>query len=73
MLTIKSDDVPGRAKAYEAIIKTEPILHLNVPEAFHVLTRELKGLGLDVELLTNPPKPKTSPRAAEPADDGEES
>ncbi len=65
MLTIKSDDVPGRAKAYEAIIKTEPILRLNVPEAFHVLTRELKGLGLDVELLLNQPKPKTPPRAAE--------
>lgn len=51
ILTIKSDDVPGRAKAYEAIIKGEPIKRLNVPEAFNVLTRELKGLGLDVELL----------------------
>jgi len=51
ILTIKSDDVPGRSKAYESIIKGEPIIHLNVPESFNVLIRELKGLGLDVELL----------------------
>ncbi len=49
--TIKSDDVPGRSKAYEAIIKGEPIRKVNVPESFNVLVRELKGLGLDVELL----------------------
>ncbi len=51
MLTIKSDDVPGRSKAYEAIIKGEDIEALNVPESFNVLIRELKGLGLNVELL----------------------
>jgi DNA-directed RNA polymerase subunit beta len=51
ILTIKSDDVPGRSKAYEAIIKGEPIQKVNVPESFNVLVRELKGLGLDVELL----------------------
>jgi len=51
ILTIKSDDVPGRSKAYEAIIKGEPITKVNVPESFNVLTRELKGLALDVELL----------------------
>jgi len=51
ILTIKSDDVPGRAKAYEAIIKGESIKKLNVPESFNVLVRELKGLALDVELL----------------------
>jgi len=51
ILTIKSDDVTGRAKAYESIIKGEPIQQLSVPESFHVLVRELKGLGLDVELL----------------------
>ena len=49
--TIKSDDVPGRSKAYEAIIKGEPIKKLNVPESFNVLVRELKGLCLDVNLL----------------------
>ncbi len=51
ILTIKSDDVPGRSKAYESIIKGEPIKKLNVPESFNVLVRELKGLCLDVELL----------------------
>jgi DNA-directed RNA polymerase subunit beta len=51
ILTIKSDDVPGRSKAYESIIKGEPIRKLNVPESFNVLIRELKGLGLDVELM----------------------
>ncbi len=53
ILTIKSDDVPGRSRAYEAIIKGEPIRKQNVPESFHVLVRELKGLCLDVELLSN--------------------
>jgi len=51
ILTIKSDDVSGRSKAYESIIKGETIRKLNVPESFNVLVRELKGLGLDVELL----------------------
>ncbi|MFH0857910.1 MAG: DNA-directed RNA polymerase subunit beta [Candidatus Magasanikbacteria bacterium] len=51
ILTIKSDDVPGRSKAYEAIIKGEPITRVNLPESFNVLVRELKGLCLDVELL----------------------
>ena len=51
ILTIKSDDVVGRSKAYEAIIKGEEIERLNIPESFNVLVRELKGLCLDVELL----------------------
>lgn len=51
MITIKSDDVPGRSKAYESIIKGEPINRLNIPESFNVLVRELKGLGLEVELV----------------------
>ena len=51
ILTIKSDDVPGRSSAYESIIKGEEITKLNVPESFNVLTREIKGLGLGVELL----------------------
>ncbi len=51
ILTIKSDDVPGRSKAYESIIKGDTIIKQNVPESFNVLVRELKGLGLDVELL----------------------
>ncbi|HOY56290.1 MAG TPA: DNA-directed RNA polymerase subunit beta [bacterium] len=51
ILTIKSDDVQGRSKAYEAIIKGRAIDKINLPEAFNILVRELKGLGLDVELL----------------------
>jgi len=51
ILTIKSDDVPGRSKAYEALIKGEPITRVNIPESFNVLVRELKGLALDVKLL----------------------
>jgi len=50
MLTIKSDDVMGRSKAYESIIKGEPIKSPNVPTSFNVLVNELKGLGLSVEL-----------------------
>lgn len=51
MLTIKSDDVYGRAKAYESIIKNEPITGPKVPESFNVLVKELQGLGLRVDLL----------------------
>ena len=51
ILTIKSDDVPGRSKAYESIIKGETISKVNVPESFNVLVRELKGLCLDVSLF----------------------
>lgn len=51
MLTIKSDDVYGRAKAYEAIIKNEPITGPKIPESFNVLVKELQGLGLRVDLV----------------------
>ncbi|MGB4833552.1 MAG: DNA-directed RNA polymerase subunit beta [Candidatus Moraniibacteriota bacterium] len=50
MLTIKSDDVLGRSKAYESIIKGEAIKSPNIPASFHVLVNELKGLCLNVEL-----------------------
>lgn len=63
ILTIKSDDVPGRSKAYESIIKSESIQKVNVPESFNVLVRELKGLGLDVELLKDGTRiEETAPR-----------
>ena len=48
MLTVKSDDVTGRAKMYEAIVKGENIPNPNIPESFNVLVRELQGLCLDV-------------------------
>ena len=56
ILTIKSDDVTGRSKAYEAIIKGEEIQKQNVPESFNVLVSELKGLCLNVELLGGTPR-----------------
>ena len=50
ILTIKSDDVIGRAKAYESIVKGEKMPESNLPESFNVLMHELKGLGLDIRL-----------------------
>jgi len=50
MLTIKSDDVPGRAAAYEAIVKGKDIESPNVPSSFNILVSELKSLGLNLEL-----------------------
>lgn len=51
MLTIKSDDVYGRSKAYESIIKQTDIIGPKVPESFNVLVKELQGLGLKVDLI----------------------
>ncbi|RJQ22599.1 MAG: DNA-directed RNA polymerase subunit beta [Nitrospiraceae bacterium] len=50
-LTVKSDDVAGRARVYEAIVKGDVNLEPGVPESFHVLIKELQSLGLDVDLL----------------------
>jgi DNA-directed RNA polymerase subunit beta len=50
-LTIKSDDVNGRIRAYEAIVKGEDVLEPNLPESFHVLIKELQSLCINVELM----------------------
>jgi DNA-directed RNA polymerase subunit beta len=50
VLTVKSDDVTGRAKTYEAIVKGENIPEPNIPEAFNVMIKELQGLGLDIKI-----------------------
>ncbi len=50
MLTVKSDDVTGRAKVYEAVVKGDNLPEANIPESFNVLIRELMGLGLDVRI-----------------------
>ena len=50
MLTVKSDDVSGRAKVYEAIVKGENLPESSIPESFNVLIRELMGLGLDIKI-----------------------
>jgi len=54
MLTIKSDDVPGRAATYESILKGEEIKSPNLPASFNLLVSELKSLGLDVEIKEKP-------------------
>ena len=51
ILTVKSDDLIGRQKTYEAIVKGEPVPKPGVPESFKVMIRELQGLGLDVRVL----------------------
>ena len=48
VLTVKSDDVTGRAKAYEAIVKGENMPTPSIPESFNVLVNELRGLGLEI-------------------------
>jgi DNA-directed RNA polymerase subunit beta len=50
ILTVKSDDVTGRAKTYEAIVKGENIPDPNIPEAFNVMIKELQGLGLNIKI-----------------------
>ncbi len=53
MLTVKSDDLNGRLKTYESIIKGLPIAEPGIPESFKVLVKELQALGLDVKILTD--------------------
>ena len=55
LLTSKSDDVFGRTKIYEAIVKGEAAIEPGIPESFNVLIRELQSLCLDVELLKRKP------------------
>ena len=60
LLTAKSDDVYGRAKIYEAIVKGEAAIEPGVPESFNVLVRELQSLCLDVELIKKPKEQLTA-------------
>jgi len=62
LLTAKSDDVYGRTKIYEAIVKGEAAMEPGVPESFNVLVRELQSLCLDVELMKRQ-KPPTEKAA----------
>ena len=57
VLTVKSDDVVGRVKTYESIVKGESIGQPSVPESFNVLLKELQSLGLSVELLNEDERP----------------
>ncbi|MFQ3675728.1 MAG: hypothetical protein SNJ64_04215, partial [Endomicrobiia bacterium] len=64
-LTIKSDDVIGRRKVYESIIKGEPITHIGIPESFKVLVKELQSLAMNIELLPKKQKLKSKLDKAE--------
>ena len=65
-LTVKSDDVLGRTRMYEAIVKGEHVLEAGLPESFNVLLKELQSLCLNVELIEDP----TAPRKADAAQPG---
>jgi DNA-directed RNA polymerase subunit beta len=54
-LTVKSDDVAGRTRMYESIVKGEHVLEPGLPESFNVMMKELQSLGLDVELVEEQP------------------
>jgi DNA-directed RNA polymerase subunit beta len=58
-LTVKSDDVTGRTRMYESIVKGTNVLEPGLPESFNVLVKEIKSLGLDVELLESEPSAAT--------------
>ena len=62
MLTVKSDDVAGRTRMYEAIVKGENTLEPGLPESFNVMVKELQSLCLNVELLEQPQRgPEAAP------------
>ena len=56
MLTVKSDDVAGRTRMYEAIVKGENVLEPGLPESFNVMVKELQSLALDIELTEDRPE-----------------
>ena len=53
MLTVKSDDVAGRTKVYEAIVRGDDTFEAGIPESFNVLVKEMRALGLNVELVNS--------------------
>ena len=60
MLTVKSDDVAGRTKVYESIVRGEDNFESGIPESFNVLVKEMRSLGLNVELLSTAKTPRNS-------------
>ena len=67
MLTVKSDDVAGRTKVYEAIVRGDDTFEAGIPESFNVLVKEMRSLGLNVE-LTSAKKPSKCRRPKPPSD-----
>ena len=64
MLTVKSDDVAGRTKVYEAIVRGDDAFEAGIPESFNVLVKEMRALGLNVELVNSevvPPPDEPAP------------
>ena len=68
VLTVKSDDVAGRVKTYEAVVKGESIGQPGVPESFNVLLKELQSLGLSVELLNEDERPSLTQAISDETD-----
>jgi len=64
MLTVKSDDVAGRTKVYESIVRGEDNFEAGIPESFNVLVKEMRSLGLNVELVNTKPKQGDVPAEA---------
>jgi DNA-directed RNA polymerase subunit beta len=74
MLTVKSDDVAGRTKVYEAIVRGDDTFEAGIPESFNVLVKEIRSLGLNVELTdieADNDEPGGDPELAPPADAAE--
>jgi len=68
MLTVKSDDVAGRTKVYEAIVRGDDTFEAGIPESFNVLVKEMRSLGLDVELNMTKPAQQSLPPTADAAE-----
>ena len=66
MLTVKSDDVAGRTKVYEAIVRGDDTFEAGIPESFNVLVKEMRSLGLNVELQDTDKRPADRRRARAP-------
>jgi len=67
MLTVKSDDVAGRTKVYESIVRGDDNIESGIPESFNVLIKEMRSLALNVELGSKPVEDEEVPRAVEAA------
>jgi DNA-directed RNA polymerase subunit beta len=63
MLTVKSDDVAGRTKVYEAIVRGDDTFEAGIPESFNVLVKEMRSLGLNVDLHNSKQAPGTAEAA----------
>jgi DNA-directed RNA polymerase subunit beta len=70
MLTVKSDDVAGRTKVYEAIVRGDDTFEAGIPESFNVLVKEMRALGLNVELVNSEASAASAPEeiAKEPTE-----